>query len=89
MEQVFILYNAALAFLNIGAGRRFWGVVNSTQVCQVLFATGSAALVKAPAFIAMWVAYFLGGVPREHKYSVTVAEGIAFIVAAAMFWPYG
>lgn len=47
-----------------------------------------AGIVTALAFPLMGIAYFIGGLPREHKYSVVVAESICGIIIAAMLWNY-
>lgn len=46
------------------------------------------AIVTALAFPLMGGAYFLGGVPKEHGYSVAVAEFLCGVIIAAMLWSY-
>lgn len=179
-ELFFILYAVAFGFLNMGAGRDFWGLTTSTQLNRILFAAGGSllatffamgniwlfvglvvglylwrlpawdfaaingktkpqlwqnkiavkiykniptdvpglrlfgtlgmairhslivpavaffafmtgdwtALVAALAFPLMGGAYYIGGFPREHSYSVAVAEFMCGVIIAAMLWSY-
>ena len=43
-------------------------------------------IVTALAFPLMGIAYFIGGIPKEHKYSIAVAEFITGLVMAVMLW---
>lgn len=184
LDLIFLAYIAAFGFLNVGAGRKFWGLTSSTQLSRIIFAFGSATLATLAAFGDIWLfvglaislfiyrlpawdfsaisgqirpelpqnkvtgklwgrlikrdpstlmekrlfgtismalrqaliipavaffalmtgdymaiitalafplmggAYFLGGVPKENKYSVAVAEVLCGVIIAAMLWGY-
>jgi hypothetical protein len=60
MEQlIFLGYAAAFAFLNAAAGRKFFGLTESTQLSRILFALGGGALAgffAASGWIGLGVA---------------------------------
>lgn len=47
-----------------------------------------SAMLTALAFPLMGGAYFISGFPKEHKYSVAVAEFLCGLIIAAMLWRY-
>ena len=188
MELLFLAYAASIGALNVAAGRKFFGLIGSTQIGRILFAAGAAGIVTFATFGDFWLfvgvavllfvwrlggwgdffaaihgkkgywrstgdavwatkisdkiwnidprvgmetrlkatldmairhilivpvvvffalmtgdwnaavtalafplmggAYFLGGFPGEHKYSVAVAEFLCGVIIAAMLWSY-